>query len=720
VAVNCCPSQDGGGDPPPTSYPCCPDAAASDAEGAVSSPGATGTVATDCCTCPACPATCNDDNSCTTNYCIRGCSGAYCAHEEINCNDDNECTNDSCNPDTGCVFEPKNCDDEVDCTSDSCNPSTGSCVHSAICDPVACCDLQGSGIDCCWEELKDPCGVTCCNDGCCGGGGQCCGPECCNPGQECCGGGCCPGDNACTLCEQICHDPPLCLDVECVVRPACDDGNPCTDDLCDPGECGDFTCTNTFNTAPCPDDGDPCTLDVCDGLAGFCIHPPGHNGAACQDDGDVCTSDICSGGICAHPPGNENGDCPPDETDCTDDYCLGGECVHPLICGAGETAAAAVCCMDVCCADPFVCCDDECQVPGCSVSLSSVTGEPCQTVNLILTGDCWPGCGSMGFSFEPQYPPEFSMIPPWLTILPVSPISCAGGAQTRTVWVTIHEDAPPGSVPILVTASAPGGSQCQATGTVTVDRTYDTVLLEYNTFIAPEILLVDTGLDPLIDKFHQGDDRWFAQHPTSRSRQTIGVRLNPRDAQYTLIGAFGTSYTYSDSPPDSDAVMCEFCPVDFDNYEDWCLAPSANWECRATAVHGVSGSVAEAALTRPTSNSALLNFRLVGKHPCLPETLTPAIDANLWLEFRQECNGSVLKPMEFRAFGVQHDGFPWHELIINGSAVYHHDPCCTRETPGSLDGSGEWTYSQSTDDPCHTPLLQKAVQEWQTVPGVGP
>lgn len=313
--------------------------------------------------------------------------------------------------------------------------------------------------------------------------------------------------------------------------------------------------------------------------------------------------------------------------------------------------------------------------------------------------------------------------PPWLDISPAGPVNCQNGPPSQTIQVTIHEDAPPGPVPIRVVGTTANGQTCEQTGTVTVDRTYDMVLLEYNTFIAAKLVLVDTGVDPLFDKFHQGDDRWFGQHPTSRSRQTIGVRLDPTDGQYTLIGTFGTSYTYADSPLGSDAFSCEFCPVDFNDYDDWCLQPGATWGCRLTAAHGVGGSVSEAALTRPSSTSALVNFRLVGKHPCLPETLTPAIDVNLWLEFRQECNGNTLGPLEFREFADEHDGFPWHELIINGVPAYQHDPCCTHDTPFSLYPAPvgrQWSYMQSEADPCHAPLLLEAIQHWQPVPGLGP
>ncbi len=78
---------------------------------------------------------------------------------------------------------------------------------------------------------------------------------------------------------------------------ACDDGNACTDDSCDPGS----GCKATVNAAAC-DDGDACTVgDAC-------------KAAACKagtakscDDGDACTTDACDAktGTCTH-----TGSCP--------------------------------------------------------------------------------------------------------------------------------------------------------------------------------------------------------------------------------------------------------------------------------------------------------------------------------------------------------------------------------------------------------------------------
>ncbi len=98
--------------------------------------------------------------------------------------------------------------------------------------------------------------------------------------------------------------------------PLCDDGNPCSKDLCngetgcsyeelDAGECldgdactiGDHCAAGVCVGSPIAcDDGNPCTDDTCDGLGG-CQHL--FNAADC-DDKDPCTvADECNQGECA-------------------------------------------------------------------------------------------------------------------------------------------------------------------------------------------------------------------------------------------------------------------------------------------------------------------------------------------------------------------------------------------------------------------------------------
>jgi len=118
--------------------------------------------------------------------------------------------------------------------------------------------------------------------------------------------------------EETCNS----VDDDCdgeVDEETCDDGNPCTADSClgdagcqhDPlvgtncddqdactvtDHCEDGVCAGT--PVAC-NDGNPCTDDVCDGVSG-CAFPA--NALAC-DDGDPCTlADACSAGACKGVP----------------------------------------------------------------------------------------------------------------------------------------------------------------------------------------------------------------------------------------------------------------------------------------------------------------------------------------------------------------------------------------------------------------------------------
>ena len=72
----------------------------------------------------------------------------------------------------------------------------------------------------------------------------------------------------------------------CVQLPdGCDDGNPCTADLCS-------NATGCSHGAASCDDGNPCTVDMCDILTG-CAHLP----AMCS--GKPCAANQCSGAKCS-------------------------------------------------------------------------------------------------------------------------------------------------------------------------------------------------------------------------------------------------------------------------------------------------------------------------------------------------------------------------------------------------------------------------------------
>ena len=156
---------------------------------------------------------CGDNNACTSDTCY-GQIGV-CFNQQIGCNDNNACTTDSCDPQVGCVFAPipgccssaAQCNDGNPCTSDGC--AGGTCVHSP-------------------------------SDSCCASDADCVQPLCaqgtCLPDGQCIYDGCC----------ETGPDGRL-----------CDDGDPCTDDVCG----ADGGCRHTAAAGCCVNDAD-CPADV--------------------------------------------------------------------------------------------------------------------------------------------------------------------------------------------------------------------------------------------------------------------------------------------------------------------------------------------------------------------------------------------------------------------------------------------------------------------------
>ncbi len=241
---------------------------------------------------------CDDGDACTVgDQCVAGtCTPGVPA----DCDDDNVCTDDSCDPELGCVFTDNTlacedgsvctvgdlcagglclpgavlvCDDGNPCTDDVCDPVAG-CLftaNQAACDDGVGCTLGDHCVEgACVSDALDPC-----DDG------NPCTDNLCDPAL-----GCQSSDN-----ENDCDDGDVCtLNDHCALGECvgdgelfCDDFNPCTDDACDPV----LGCTHILNNAAC-DDGDACTSgEAC--AAGECV---GGLPTDC-DDGDPCTLESC-------------------------------------------------------------------------------------------------------------------------------------------------------------------------------------------------------------------------------------------------------------------------------------------------------------------------------------------------------------------------------------------------------------------------------------------
>jgi len=167
-----------------------------------------------------------------------------------------------------------------------------------------------------------------------------------------------------------CTEQSTCLEGRCVGLPkACDDGEWCTLDRCEPGT---GACLHDPREGEC-DDGDPCTLgDLCE--AGRCLPGPG---ALPCDDGEACTQEQCEPGVgCVSTP--LGGAC--DDAD----PCTVGDACHEGRCLPGEAALA--------CDDEDVCTDNRC-VPGqgCVHEFNTAPcsdGSECTTDATCREGEC--------------------------------------------------------------------------------------------------------------------------------------------------------------------------------------------------------------------------------------------------------------------------------------------------------------------------------------------
>ncbi|HYV86171.1 MAG TPA: MopE-related protein [Patescibacteria group bacterium] len=176
------------------------------------------------------------------------------------CDDGNLCTTDTCDTFSGTCKHGDLCDDHNGCTLDSCNPGGQPvCTHFPLFNGASCDD----GNPCTFGTrcFANVCGSALYTDTVCSDANAC-------TGTDLCASGVCSGGAAAN----------------------CDDGNPCTDDLCD----AVLGCRHVDNTAPC-DDGQACTTgDTCQ--AGACV---GVSTCTCRDadaDGQAdCTVPGCTG-----------------------------------------------------------------------------------------------------------------------------------------------------------------------------------------------------------------------------------------------------------------------------------------------------------------------------------------------------------------------------------------------------------------------------------------
>ena len=181
----------------------------------------------------------------------------------------------------------------------------------------------------------------------------------------------------------------------------CDDGNSCTNDVCQGGACVNTAipgCGGPCETAVDCDDGNNCTEDVCQGGACQNNPIPGCGAPICGNGvievGETCDDGNTNNGDgCSNTCQTEGGGCVidaqcNDNNSCTMDLCVAGACVFSAqangsACNDGNACTTGDTCVDgactggapVSCNDGLVCTIDTCdgmggcvntQIPNCS------------------------------------------------------------------------------------------------------------------------------------------------------------------------------------------------------------------------------------------------------------------------------------------------------------------------------------------------------------------
>ncbi len=333
---------------------------------------------------------CDDGDACSQ---ADACAAGVCTGQKLDCDDKNPCTGDVCNPKSGCTHLPvpgpcndgnlctvndncaagicvpgktKNCNDASVCTKDSCKVATGACANDPGPFDGTSCDADGS-----------LCTVA---DACVSG--------VCTPGAK----ANCDDGNPCTA--DLCNVATGCKNSP--ITGTCNaDDNACTIDLCVSGVC-------TAGTAKVCNDGNPCTADSCGVSTGLCVFAPVPDGNGCNADGSLCTDqDFCKSGICTPGP---TLDCD-DGNVCTTDQCLAPTgCIHdpnsgPCDADGSDCTANDSCSNTVCtagtkldCDDKNVCTNDACDLAtGCTHTDNTLTcddGDDCTQNDACATGKC--------------------------------------------------------------------------------------------------------------------------------------------------------------------------------------------------------------------------------------------------------------------------------------------------------------------------------------------
>ena len=286
------------------------------------------------------------------------------------------------------------CDDQNGCTQDLCDAIAGTCTHNVLDgSPCNADNTECTANDTCQSGVCKPGAAKTCSDG------NPCTDDTCDPS-----GGCVFANNSAGCDDgKICTTGDYCAGGVCNAGKSnnCDDGNSCTDQTCDPKT---GNCNTTFNALNC-DDGNACSSnDACkDGVckAGVTVD--------CKD-ADLCTLDSCDvAGGCKHTISTgvcEDGDaCTYGET-CTTGVCNGGaqlncDDLNPCtadscekLTGCAHTPQNGACNDGNACTDSDVCSGGACvgaQSPPCASDQNLCTDDVCDpTLGCVHTNNALP------------------------------------------------------------------------------------------------------------------------------------------------------------------------------------------------------------------------------------------------------------------------------------------------------------------------------------------
>ena len=239
---------------------------------------------------------CSDGLTCSDGQCVEDCSdqctdgATRCAGNGIElCEEQTNGCLDWSGP-FGCP-DNSQCDggecvslDEDDCSPD--NPD-GLCPEGEICDDGECIDEN------CSSENPDgfcPAGEIC-------DGGECIDDPMCNCADDevCVDGQCHPEEDECSTAnpDGLCDSGFDCIEGECISDNACDADNP--GGVCPTGQwCDGGDCVEIDDDGLCSDFND-CTATWFDYDYNLCLTEPVNNPC---DDGNACTDNWCDGGEC--------------------------------------------------------------------------------------------------------------------------------------------------------------------------------------------------------------------------------------------------------------------------------------------------------------------------------------------------------------------------------------------------------------------------------------